>query len=82
MSPTNQQLFQIVGELQKILSHDRCTRQSLASSRSTLTSLQLPSDPWLVRKWYDESLRILQVWTEVVVVAIDAGELAGSVVDG
>jgi hypothetical protein len=82
MSPTNQQLFQIVGELQKILSHDCCTRQSLASSRSTLTSLQLPSDPWLVRKWYDESLRILQVWTEVVVVAIDAGELAGSVVDG
>jgi hypothetical protein len=38
MSPTNQQLSQITDALQKAVSHDHCTRQSLASFRLTLTS--------------------------------------------
>jgi hypothetical protein len=51
MSTTNHQRFQIVDALQKVLSLDHCTGQFLISFQLTLANPQLPSDPWLARKW-------------------------------
>jgi hypothetical protein len=45
MSPTNQQRFQIVDALQKVLSPDQCIVQSPVSFQLISASLQLPLGP-------------------------------------
>jgi hypothetical protein len=67
--------------LQKVLSHDRCTRQSPISFQLILDNPLLPWGLWLARNWWGESSRILPVWIEVVVVVAAANEPVGSAVD-
>jgi hypothetical protein len=63
----------------KGISPDQYTIQSSASFQLTLANPQLPLSPWLERKWYGESSKICQVWTEVVATGV---ELAGLAADG